>query len=422
MSQHARRNYGSQPTSERQKASRRRYLKVVGAFLILLVAFAAGFALRSNTTLMASLGIINSPSELEQNPGMTVHGDTYESISARVAEVEGIITNSSLDTYELGNVTSSVLDSFVDSTEDSYLRYFTPERYAMYIRDPNAGEYGGVGVLFAEYEGNAYAADIFEGSLAQLVGVQEGDFVVAIDGERSDNWTPAEVSSALARDEGETVTITWRRPESLQASGGYEYTTTLECRTYNQTNVTTELAGRVGVIGVKQLTANSAELVSKAISELQGQGADAFVLDLRDCPGGYLTQAVDIADLFMKSGAVVQIQTKETTTVKNATSNSVTDKPLVVLVNENTAAAAEVLGAALQDSGRAVVVGTQTLGKGTVQVVRELSFGGALRYTAALYKTPTGRDLNGNGIAPDITVMVPETQKSVAIDTAAYAI
>ncbi len=187
-------------------------------------------------------------------------------------------------------------------------------------------------------------------------------------------------------------------------------------------NVVTELSGSVGYIQLKQVTQNASSLVSSAISDLESQGALSFVLDIRDNPGGFLTQSVDVASLFVKSGTVVKIQTKEAEeTTKNANGTIATDKPLVVLVNGNTAASAEVLAAALKDNQRATLVGSTTLGKGSVQVTRDLSFGGALRYTAAYYKSPLGHNIDQVGVVPDIAVGLSEgvdNQKALAIETA----
>ena len=128
------------------------------------------------------------------------------------------------------------------------------------------------------------------------------------------------------------------------------------------------------------------------------------MLDLRDVAGGYLTQAVNVASIFQASGVVVRIQTKDATSSRSVSGNALTDAPLVVLVNGNTAAAAEVLASSLQDSNRATIVGTTTSGRGTAQVMRELSFGGAVSYTAARYLTSEGRSFDGTGIKPDIKV------------------
>ena len=232
-----------------------------------------------------------------------------------------------------------------------------------------------------------------------------------------------EVTASLDRAEGDTVVVTWRRPATLEAEGGEEFTTTLACSKYDVKNVTTSLEGTVGYVKVRQLTQTSADLVKQALADLGSQGALSFVLDIRDNPGGYLTQAVNIANLFVKSGVIVEVQTLDGSSTKTASGPVATEAPLVVLVNGYTSAAAEVLAAALQDNKRAQVVGTQTLGKGSVQVVRELSFGGALRYTAAYYKSPLGHDINDVGVLPDKTVAAggdaaSDAQKRLALETA----
>lgn len=134
----------------------------------------------------------------------------------RVDEVEGILSEESLDSFDLDQATSSLLTSLAEATEDPYLRYYDQEHYSMLEQDGGEG-YEGVGVLFGEYNGQAYAVDVFDGSSAQVAGVQQGDFVVAIDGDRSREWSQADVVSALSREEGATVVVTWRRPETLEA-------------------------------------------------------------------------------------------------------------------------------------------------------------------------------------------------------------
>ncbi|HIW76174.1 MULTISPECIES: S41 family peptidase [Gordonibacter] len=388
------------------------------------VAFVAGFFVRGDAPLLESLGFgpVLEATGAPVGPASGKDKTTYNSLSARVSEVEDALANDSLDSYDLDAATDSVLDAFSDVTQDAYLRYYDPARYSSLVGD-SSGSYAGIGVLFSEYNGLAYVVDVFDGSSAQAAGVRVGDFVVAVDGDRGQEWSMNEVTSALDRGEGESVVVTWRRPATLEAEGGEEFTTTLTCSTYDVKNVTTELDDKVGYIKLRQLTQNSSSLVKQAVGELASQGALSFVLDIRDNPGGFLTQAVDVASLFVKSGTIVQIETKDGKSAKSATGSVATDKPLVVLVNENTAAAAEVLAVALQESQRATLVGTSTLGKGSVQVVRDLSFGGALRYTAAYYLSPQGRQINGVGVAPNITIGLAgeaagDSQKSLALETA----
>ena len=386
--------------------------------LVAACAFLGGFFIRGNQGLMERFGIPTGITQEEVNPGSTVQGSTYTSISARVAEIEGILALYSLDSYDLDTLTSTLVSAFVDTTEDPFLRYFSQERYESFVRESSTGTKAGIGVLFGEYEGQAYAVDVFEGGVAQSSGVEVGDFVLAVNGDSSQAWTSTEVQNAIAQADSGSIVITWRRPAALSVTGGEEFTTTLPCVTTEEPNVTIQLVGDVGYVNVTQLTDTVAALVKDGVNSLLAEGAEAFVLDLRNCSGGYLTQAVELADLFVKSGIIVQIETKDGTSTRNASGSQLTDKPLILLVNENTSGAAEVVAAALHDTSRATIVGSRTMGKGSVQVIRQLSFGGALRYTAAYYKSPLGLHIDNVGITPHITVSDADQQRSVAIETA----
>ena len=379
-----------------------------GFLLVIFVAaaFVGGFALRSQTALVASWGIPVSAGE-EEALAAAAATNNEESISARVADVETILSTYSMDEINLTDATYSMLEDMMKSTGDPYAAYYNPDRYNNYIKETTDRSYAGIGVVFSDYNGRAYVSDVFEGSEAEAKGVQQGDFVNSIDGEDTTSWSMVEVANALSKDEGESVSIAWMRPSSLDAQTGELFTTTLLCKVYEEANLSTQLMGQVGIVKVRQITSNAAELVEAAVTSLQEQGAEAIVLDLRDNPGGYLTQAVDIATLFINSGVIVQIQTNDgVPTTKSATGSVAPfeNTPLVVLVNRYTSAAAEVLAAALQDNQRAEVVGETTVGKGSVQVVRELSFGGAVRYTAAYDLSPLGQPIDNVGVVPQVGV------------------
>ncbi len=419
----------NQRSAARTRKRRARSYRLIRAFLVVILmclAFSVGFAVRGQSSFLQSLGFPSAitgiaPSEItDQN---TAKKDVYNSLSMRIAEVEDILATDSLDTYNLEEETESTLQAFAETSGDPYLRYYSPDRYNQLLNTQDEG-YAGVGVLFSEHNGQAYVVDVFEGSPAQLAGVQEGDFVVSINGDRSQTWSRSEVAAVLSQSKGSTVVIAWRRPESIEAEGGSEFTTTLECEEFDETNVTSEYNSdrRVGYVKVKQLTQNSAQLTQSALNDLQAQGARAFVLDLRDNPGGYLSQAVDLASLFMSSGTVVEIQTVDGQSAKAASGQPATNLPLVVITNKNTAAAAEVVAAALKESQRATLVGTTTLGKGSVQVLHELSYGGAIRYTAAYYLTPEGHAIDQVGVTPTVSLDNSDTgdaQKDYAVEVAA---
>ena len=348
-------------SARRARARNMRLIKACIVIIVVGVAFVVGFS-----TSEATLRCLNRSASRRSwwtltATRATTSGDTYDSLGARVEEVEGIIENDSLDSYDLGMATTNVLNALSDTTEDDYLRYYDPARYAALLQD-SAEHSAGIGVLFSEYKGRAYA-DVLRAWLPRWSTCAAATSVVAIDGDRGcTSGTTNEVTSALKREEGDSVVITWRRAETLDDEGGEEFTTTLVCSNYAVKNVETELADTVGHI-TWQITQNAADLV-KSADWTSRRSATSFVLDIRDNPGGFLTQSVDTASLFVKSGTIVKIQTKAEETSKTSSRPYVTEKPLVVLVNGKTAASAEVLAAALQDNQRATLVGSTTLGKG----------------------------------------------------------
>ena len=240
--------------------------------------------------------------------------------------------------------------------------------------------------------------------------------------------TQAEVVRTLGQLENETVVITWRRGTSEGEEGDEEeFATELVVSDYQEPNVEVRLIDKeVGYIKLAQVSSNSDELVKAAIDNLKKQGATCYILDLRDNPGGYITQAIDIGSLFVSSGTFVKINVNGNSLDREVSSNLASDgAPVVVLVNGHTAAAAEVIAGGLQDlgnDGKVRVVGETTMGKGSVQSVSALSFGGGIRYTTAYYQTPNGYDINGNGIVPDIQVAegssTEDAQLSLAVDAA----
>lgn len=392
-------------------------VKVLGACIFVCVVFCAGFMVRGNTDLLNAMGFSSLDVDTETNPGLTVSGDTYDSISARVAEMEGVLKKSSMDDYDLGQVTTKVLSSYAESTGDPFLKYYDETSYRAYLASTKNPE-AGIGVLFGENEGKCFASDVFEDSSAAAAGIETGDYVQSIDGVSKSSWSIPEVLDALSRSEGESVYVTWNRPSQKQGENGTTFSTTLTFSSSSQDNVTWSVRDGVCTIDVKQITSDSASMVQNALNGSTSKGAQAFVLDLRDVPGGYLTQAVDIASLFIQNGVVVQIETVSGTTSRSAAGDSVSNAPLVVITNGRTAGCAEVLAAALQESGRAEIVGEKTQGKGSIQAMQPLSFGGAIRYTAAYYLTPSGRQIDGNGITPNVETSHVATQDSVAFDSA----
>ena len=248
--------------------------------LVLCIAacllFSAGFLLRGNAELMERLGIVAAKESSSASQGASPE---VSAVASRLDEVEKMLSSGSLDSYDADATTRAVLDSFLKNTDDAYARYFDDARYTSFV-DVATDEYPGVGVFFSEQNGKAFALDVFENSSASDAGVRQGDVVVAIDGDRSQDWTVTETINAVQREAGSSVVITWLRPSTSDGSEGEEFTTTLICSDYQEPNVTTQLVDGVGYISLKQLTQNSDTLVRSALDDLSSRGAHSFVLDL----------------------------------------------------------------------------------------------------------------------------------------------
>ena len=166
---------------------------------------------------------------------------------------------------------------------------------------------------------------------------------------------------------------------------------------------------KVGYIRLKQFNANATKDMRQAIKELEEKGAQGYVLDLRSNPGGLLMASVEIARQWLDDGVIVSTKTREgLQDIKRASGKALTKAPVVVLVNEGSASASEILSGALQDNNRAILVGQKTFGKGLVQSVRGLSDGSGMTVTIAKYLTPNGRDIHKFGIKPDITAKLSD--------------
>lgn len=413
----------------KRKKIESRLIRVMIGLLFMFAAFIAGFLVRGDTDFLNRMGFETGVQGIDSNPGMTVSGSTYDSLSARIAEAQGILEQHSVDDYDLEATTDEVISVIAENTNDPFVSYLNDEQYDAYI-SASRETYKGIGVLFSENKGEAFAIDVFAGSQAEADGIQPGDYVVSISGNKGPNgkWTQADVLKAIETAGDGVLYITWRRPASLDARGGEEFSTELRVSDYEEPNVETEIddAG-VGYIKLSQISSNSASLMAGAVKGLQEQGAKAFVLDIRNNPGGYLSQALDIGTLFVENGTFVEVSTKDSTFTKEVGGKTATDAPLVVIINGHTSAAAEVLAGGLRDNDRCTLVGETTMGKGSVQSVSGFSFGGGIRYTSAYYRTPKGYDIEGVGISPDAGVDAGDSaegdaQKEFAMEMAASSI
>ena len=292
------------------------------------------------------------------------------------------------------------------SSLDPHSSYMNAEDYRE-MQSQTRGEYGGLGIEVTSEEGVVKVVSPIDGTPAARAGVLAGDYLTAINGESIVGLTLNEAVTRMRGAAGTEITITIAR------EGTDPFDVTLTRETINVRAVTARVeGGDIGVIRVSTFNERTGSMLQDAIRTVKrdtGGRLRGIVLDLRNNPGGLLDQAIEVSDAFLDGGEVVSTRGRQPEDVQRYNARRGDDLagvPVVVLINGASASAAEIVAGALQDRNRALIVGLDSFGKGSVQTVIPLQGGrdGALRLTTARYYTPAGRSIQGPGIVPDIEV------------------
>jgi carboxyl-terminal processing protease len=286
---------------------------------------------------------------------------------------------------------------------DAHSQYLDADEYRE-IRISTTGSYTGVGVEVTEVEGIIQVITPIAGSPAARSGIQSGDQIIAVDGIAVDAYRLQDTIGRMRGRRGSKITVTVLRDEVA-----IDHEMRRELIRVASVHYET-LQPAYGYVRLSQFSEATARELSRAIDELQddqGGMLEGLVLDLRNNPGGVLDAAVDVSDLFLDSGVIVSAEgrTVDSSFTRSAHRGDVLDgAEIVVLVNKGSASASEIVAGALQDHGRALIVGTPTFGKGLVQTVMPLSMGRAIKLTTSRYFTPSGDSIHETGITPDVYV------------------
>ncbi|HEX5279630.1 MAG TPA: S41 family peptidase [Micropepsaceae bacterium] len=325
---------------------------------------------------------------------LDLFGDAFERVRANyVREV---------DDSELIN---AAINGMVSSL-DPHSSYMDPKEFAD-MQVQTRGEFGGLGLEVTQEDGLVKVVTSIDDTPAAHAGIKTGDYISAIDGTSIQGMPLNDAVERMRGPENSKVTLT-----ILRTGEKKPLELTLTRAVIRVESVKYEKKGDVGYIRITSFSEKTDAGVKKAVADLKkqlGPNLRGYVLDLRNDPGGLLDQAIAVSDDFLTGGEIVSTRGRkpEDTQRYNARAGDIADgKPIVVLVNEGTASASEIVAGALQDHKRATVIGVTSFGKGSVQTIIPLGgqHGGALRLTTARYYTPSGRSIQATGIAPDIAV------------------
>lgn len=317
------------------------------------------------------------------------------------------LLESLIDRYYIGEadaeaLTEGVYKGYIEGLGDPYSAYYDEEETAR-MAESLSGEFGGVGALMSQDRetGVITVLQVYEDSPAQKAGMQDGDVLYKVDGEDVSGRELTEVVNLVKGEKGTDVTLTL-----LRGDAGDEIELIVTRDTIEDQTVTYEMkeAG-VGYIRVAEFDTVTYEQYKEALEDLEAQGMEKLVIDLRSNPGGNLETVCDMLDLMLPEGLIVYTEDKDGRREEyTSDAEHQFDKPLAVLVDGYSASASEIFAGAIQDYGLGQIVGTRSYGKGVVQSIFDLKDGTSVKLTIAEYFTPKGRSIDGEGITPDVEV------------------
>jgi carboxyl-terminal processing protease len=309
------------------------------------------------------------------------------------------------DLPSMQDVTYAAIQGMLNAVNDPFTSFVTPQEAAIRAED-DSGEYEGIGAYVdMDEEGKLIVVAPFEGSPAETAGLQPEDRIVAVDGVSIVGLSLSEAISKVRGPAGSEIVLTVER----EGEQPFEVTVTRD-RFELEISEAEMLENDIGYIRLREFGSLAGDELTQDLEELLAQNPRGIILDLRYNPGGWLDQALKVSDLFLSDGVILTQRWQDgSEQVFRANEGDLgEDIPLVVLVDRGSASASEIVAGALQDHGRAILIGEKTFGKGVVQTVHTLSDGSQLIVTSAQWFTPNNQPIHGTGLTPDIEVPYPE--------------
>lgn len=394
MNQKNSRQYGS-----------RGFLFFIGSLIVLYLAFAGGF-------LVAKKGI--NPKII---PGALIKTDVNQPKNVDFSlfwDVWNKAHQEFISTPDDQKMVYGAINGALSALGDPYTLFLDPELNKKF-KEEISGQFEGIGAELSQKGGHLVIVSPLQGSPSAQAGLLAGDIIDAIDGQKTADLTIDQAVDLIRGEKGTTVILSIIRGETTK-----DYTITRD--TINIKSVTTEFkeynGEQVAVLTISQFGDDTTNLVNQFASDVLKNKSRKIIIDLRNNPGGYLDSAIDIASLFIKDGVVVKEKSKSGE-VKDYTvtqSAKLAGIPVVVLINNGSASASEILAGAIVDRSVGITLGEKSFGKGSVQSIEELSGGGALKVTIAKWITPNGQEIDGVGLKPTIEIKRSESDITNNID------
>lgn len=323
---------------------------------------------------------------------------------AKICQIEEMLDTYYVEDYDKELAEELMYTGLVAGVGDPYTYYLSADSLAEQV-EKNSGHFVGIGVeIYAGDDGYIVVSSVTPGGPAEAAGILTEDKITEVDGESITGKTAADVSALVKGEEGTDVTLTIFR----ESTGEVLEKTVTRQDIQVQTVSWRMMDDNIGYISITNFRENTYNQFKEALDTLEAEGMEKLVLDLRNNTGGLVKSAHEIGEELLPEGIMVYTMDKEGNREDTLCDDVYNDVPMVVLVNGNSASAAEILAGAIQDTGRGELIGTTTFGKGLVQRLFTLPDGSGLNVTIQKYYTPNGTSIHGVGITPDYEVELPE--------------
>lgn len=331
-------------------------------------------------------------------------------ISSKLARYREVIDKYYLGEIDEDNLIEGAIKGYVEGLGDPYTEYISKEDMEDYLSD-TMGNFVGIGIYMVkntEYN-KIQVLSTIKDSPAEKVGIQSGDLILSVNGVTYDANGMTTASNNIKGEEGTTVSL-----EVLRGTQTLKYEIKREKVKVNKVEGKV-LSNNIGYIEFTSFDDGTALDFKAKFEELNKQGIKSLIIDLRNNGGGIVDEALEIADYMTDKDSIIlyEVDKNNNETIKKSKKEAIINMPIIILTNENTASASEILAGALKDLGKAKIVGTKTYGKGVIQQILKLSDGSGMKITIEEYQTPNRNKINKVGIEPDEVVELPDTVKSV---------